>query len=49
MGTFAVPIEWTDQEHHFNPDKNKTEGLLVDFQCLLLLNDLLTKLHFPKK
>jgi len=49
MGTFAVPIEWTDQEHNFNSDKNKTDGLFIDFACLLLLNDLLKNFNISEK
>lgn len=50
MGTFAVPIEWTDQHSNFSPDNHhQKEGLILDFQSLLALNDLLKNLDSSKK
>ncbi len=50
MGTFAVPMEWTDQNCSLSPDNHhQQEGLILDFQSLLALNDLLKNLDTPKK
>ena len=40
-GTFAIPMEWTDQDINFIPDNHPDAGLILDFQGLLALNDFL--------
>jgi hypothetical protein len=44
QGTFAVPVEWTDQCSNVSPENRQTENLLLDFWCLMALNDLLKNL-----
>ncbi|WP_419657330.1 DUF5372 family protein [Desulfosarcina variabilis] len=48
-GTFAVPIEWTDQNSSFSPDHHQQENLILDFRGLLALNDFLKKLDISIK
>jgi hypothetical protein len=48
-GTFAVPIEWTDQNSSFSLDHHQQESLILDFRGLLALNDLLKKLDISIK
>ena len=43
-GTFAVPVEWTDQDLGFKPDIQQKGDLILDFQGLLALDDLLNNI-----
>jgi hypothetical protein len=49
LGTFAVPQEWTDKgipSPYGNPQVNAP---ILDFQCLLALNEILDKFDHNKQ
>jgi hypothetical protein len=48
-GTFAVPLEWTDQNSDPSFDTHLQDKLVLTFQGLLSLNDLFKKLDTSNK
>ncbi|MCP4603864.1 MAG: hypothetical protein GY847_25650 [Proteobacteria bacterium] len=49
VGTFAVPLEWTDQDYPTMALNHQSESLILEFKSLLALSTLLNHLDKPQK